>query len=68
MCSLFLLISTRHEMLERAGIRGPLLQLFKNYYQNRYTRVKLGHKYSNKMLTNKGTAQGSIIGPNEHVI
>jgi Reverse transcriptase (RNA-dependent DNA polymerase) len=50
-------------ILENIGIRGPALQWFTNYLQNRSMLVKIGSNYSSKMTCNTGVPQGSILGP-----
>lgn len=51
------------ERLDECGVRGSLLKWCENYLSKRYYSVKVGEAYSDKMLVNDGTAQGSVIGP-----
>ena len=50
------------------GIQGPLLQWFRNYHENRYTHVCIDGALSHGILTDQGTAQGSIMGPTEYLL
>lgn len=54
--------------LQQNGIQGPLLQWFMDYHMNRNTMVKIADSYSNKIPTDMGTAQGSILGPTEYLL
>lgn len=60
--------NTLFNKLEQNGIRGPLLDWFKNYHKNRYTSVCVAGSLSSMVSTDKGTAQGSIIGPTEYLL
>ena len=49
--------------MEKYGIRGPALSLFKTYLCNRNHFVNLGNVSSNNCLLNIGVPQGSVLGP-----
>ena len=49
--------------MERYGIRGIALSLFKSYLCNRKHFVKLGNFVSDSKLLNIGVPQGSVLGP-----
>lgn len=49
--------------LERYGVRGTPLNLFKNYLQNRQHAVRLGDTRSEYKPIDIGVPQGSILGP-----
>lgn len=51
------------QKLEKSGIRGPLLQWFRNYLENRKLTVKVNQSYSDMLPIEIGTVQGSILGP-----
>ena len=45
------------------GISGDLLELIKNFLSNRFQRVVLNEKTSEREKINTGVAQGSILRP-----
>lgn len=49
--------------MERYGIKGKVLSWFKSYVNGRYQQVKLGDEISEKVLTEYGVPQGSMLGP-----
>lgn len=49
--------------LERAGVRGLQLDLFKSYLTNRLQMVKIGDHFSDELPICYGVPQGSILGP-----
>lgn len=49
--------------LERLGIRGKPLELFKSYLTNRTQCVKIGDHLSEELTIEHGVPQGSILGP-----
>ena len=49
--------------LGKLGIRGPLLQWFTSYLDERLQRVVIDGKASEWLKVTSGVAQGSIIGP-----
>ena len=49
--------------MEKYGIRGPALSLFKTYLCNRNHFVNIGNVSSNNCLLNIGVPQGSVLGP-----
>ena len=49
--------------LERYGIRGIPLNLFKSYLSDRYQCVKINNVTSNFQLIDTGVPQGSVLGP-----
>ena len=49
--------------LERYGIRGISLNLFKSYLSDRYQCVKINNVTSNFQLIDTGVPQGSVLGP-----
>ena len=51
------------QKLERYGIEGIPLQLFKNYLTNRKQYVKYNDIKSNLLQIKTGVSQGSILGP-----
>ena len=46
--------------LERYGVRGPTLELFKS---NRKQKVRIDETYSDSLNVNTGVPQGTILGP-----
>lgn len=49
--------------LERMGIRGPALDIFSSYLENRFQHVQLDAVTSDKARIEYGVPQGSILGP-----
>jgi len=49
--------------LESIGIRGIVLELFKNYLNNRKQVVKIGSNYSDNLVIKRGVPQGTVLGP-----
>ena len=49
--------------LEHLGIRGPVLQLFKSYLEDRKQFVVFGNSESPPQAVEIGVPQGSILGP-----
>lgn len=49
--------------LEKIGIRGIALDLFKDYLTNRKQRVKVGQHISSDASVLYGVPQGSVLGP-----
>ena len=49
--------------LERYGVRGTPLNLFKNYLQNRQHAVRLGDTRNEYKTIDIGVSQDSILGP-----
>lgn len=49
--------------LERYGIRGIALSLFRSYLSNRKQSVTIGDTESNLMMVEFGVPQGSVLGP-----
>jgi hypothetical protein len=49
--------------LEKMGIRGNQLSLFKDYLSFRTQRVKIDTRFSDEQFITYGIPQGSIIGP-----
>jgi len=49
--------------LEKLGMRGVVLELFKNYLFNRTQRVKINSHVSGSMLVKRGVPQGTVLGP-----
>lgn len=56
-------ISTLVDRLERAGIRGNALNIFKDYLSNRTQRVKIGDHTSAEAQVTYGVPQGSVLAP-----
>lgn len=51
------------DALEKCGIRGSCLELFKSYLSNRLFRVKIGDSLSEPKEVRCGVPQGSKLGP-----
>ena len=51
------------EKLEKLGIRGTANSLLTSYLKDRRFVVKQGDSISKEYTTNKGTPQGSVLGP-----
>jgi ribonuclease P/MRP protein subunit RPP40 len=49
--------------LENIGIRGHVLNLFKNYLSNRVQCVKFNNAQSGFLPISCGVSQGSVLGP-----
>lgn len=49
--------------LQKAGIRGRLLDWFISYLENRKHRVKIRGTYSENLISRFGVPQGSVLGP-----
>lgn len=49
--------------LENAGVRGPPLELFKDYLRNRMQTTKIGHTKSPMQQVVCGIPQGTVLGP-----
>ena len=49
--------------MEKYGIRGQALNLFKSYLQNRRHSVKINNTKSSFLTLNIGVPQGSVLGP-----
>lgn len=54
--------------MERLGIRGLPLNLFKDYLSGRTQRVKIDEFISDEQIINYGTPQGSVLGPSLFLI
>jgi exonuclease III len=51
------------QKLEKMGVRGIPLSLFKSYLSDRKQRVKLGEYISDDEYVSYGVPQGSVLGP-----
>lgn len=51
------------EKLERIGVRGLPLSLFRDYLSERKQRVKIDQTISDELTVSYGVPQGSILGP-----
>lgn len=49
--------------LEKIGIRGTALGLFRDYLHDRRQTVRIGDTISDDMPINYGVPQGSVLGP-----
>lgn len=49
--------------LNKAGIRGKALDLFRNYLTRRTQRVGINDTFSNSTKINMGVVHGSVLGP-----
>ena len=49
--------------LYRYGIRGSILNFFRSYLENRTHKTKINNSFSTPLLSNRGVAQGSNLGP-----
>jgi len=49
--------------LEKIGIRGAVLELFRSYLSNRQQHVKIGDLLSKPLVINRGIPQGTVLGP-----
>lgn len=56
-------ISLLVDKMERLGIRGIVLDMFRCYLTNRTQVVKIGNVSSNKATPTFGVPQGSVLGP-----
>lgn len=51
------------EILENTGIRGKILNWFKNYLEDRCMKIKINNELSSSTEVKYGVPQGSILGP-----
>ena len=51
------------QKLNGYGIKGNLLQFFKNFLTNRTQKVKIGNVLSAECLVTSGVPQGTVLGP-----
>lgn len=51
------------EKLERVGVRGVCLDIFRSYLSERSQTVKLGNHVSKQKYLTYGVPQGSVLGP-----
>nr|CAH7758753.1 unnamed protein product [Callosobruchus chinensis] len=49
--------------LERIGVRGEVLKLFKNYLSDRFQQVRVGSYLSVAEKIKIGVPQGTVLGP-----
>lgn len=51
------------DKLYDSGIRGPALEVIRNYIQNRTQRVKIQNTLSDSAVVTVGVPQGTVLGP-----
>jgi hypothetical protein len=51
------------ETLSRYGIRGPVLDVFRSYLDNRLQSVKMNDQRSDPQVVRMGVPQGTVLGP-----
>jgi len=49
--------------LERLGVRGVVLKLFRNYLSGRTQQVKINNTLGDKLEVKRGVPQGTVLGP-----
>lgn len=49
--------------LDRIGVRGPALDLLKDYLNNRVQKVKINDILSESLVVTMGVPQGTVLGP-----
>ena len=50
-------------ILEKYGVRGTVLDVFRNYLQDRVQYVKVGETLSEPEIVKIGIPQGTVLGP-----
>lgn len=49
--------------LEKVGVRGTALDIFKNYLTNRQQKVRINEVLSDPLIITTGVPQGTVLGP-----